>query len=382
MPRPAPGPDRLSWIDQLRTLAIVLVVNLHACVTYSHVGSWYIQEAPEPDLPAKMLFGLWEAHLQSFFMGLLFFVGGYFAQRSVAKRGPGGFARERLLRLGIPTLFYMLVLHPLIVYGINPWGYDFGSRAAAYGHFLASGRVLDATGPMWFAAALLAFSAVLAAWRGLRGPAPAGAGPAPGAAELLLWGLAAVGASFLVRTAAPIGGSFHNMQLCYFSQYILAFGAGVAAGRHGWLAALAASRRARVAGWLALGLGPLAFFGVLVAAGLPQGRGLDKIVGGWNLPALGYATWEQLTGLGLALGSLSFCLRRLNEATPLARWLSARSFGVYLLHPVFLVLITVFLRRWPLDSFLKVSLLTGTGLALSFLASDLARRVPGIRQFL
>jgi glucans biosynthesis protein C len=380
--RPAPGPDRLSWVDQLRTLAIVLVVNLHACVTYSHVGSWYIQEAPEPDLPAKVVLGFWEAHLQSFFMGLLFFVGGYFAQRSLARRGPGGFARERLLRLGVPTLFYMLVLHPLIVYGINPWGNDYGSRAAAYGHFLASGRLLDATGPMWFAAALLAFSAVLAAGRALRGPAPAGAGPAPGAAELGLWGLTAVGASFLVRTAAPIGVSFHNMQLCFFPQYILAFGAGVAAARHGWLAALAAARRARVAGWLALVLGPPALAGVLVAAGMLQGRGLDKVVGGWNLPALGYAAWEQLTGLGLALGFMSFCLRRLNEATPLARWLSARSFGVYLLHPVVLVLLTVFLRRWPLDPFLKVSLLTGTGLALSFLASDLARRVPGIRQFL
>jgi peptidoglycan/LPS O-acetylase OafA/YrhL len=156
----------------------------------------------------------------------------------------------------------------------------------------------------------------------------------------------------------------------------------VAAGRRGWLPALAASRRARVAGWLALVLGPLALAGVLVAGGALQGRGLDQVAGGWNGPALGYASWEQLVGLGLALGSLSFCLRRLNDATPLARWLSARSFGVYLLHPVFLVLGAVVLRRWPLDPFLKVSLLTGTGLTASFLASDLVRRVPGVRDFL
>jgi glucan biosynthesis protein C len=380
--RPALASDRLSWIDQLRTLAIVLVVDLHACVTYSHIGSWYVREGPEPDLPGRLLFGFWEAHLQSFFMGLLFFVGGYFAQLSLAKRGPAGFVRERLLRLGVPTLAYMLVLHPLIVYGINPWGNDYGSRLAAYGHFLASGRFLDATGPMWFAATLLGFSAALAAWRARRGPQAAGAAPAPGAGELCLWGLAAVGASFLVRTAAPIGQSFHNLQLCYFPQYLLAFGAGVAAGRHGWLPALAAARRARVAGWMAVLLGPLALAGVLVASGVLRGRGLDRVVGGWTWPALGYAAWEQLTGLGLALGSLSFCLRRLNRPTPLARWLSARSFGVYLLHPVFLVLGAVALRRWALDPFLMAAILMAIGLTLSFLASDLARRIPGIRQFL
>ena len=35
MPSPA---SRFAWIDNLRTLVIVLVVNMHACVTYSHVG--------------------------------------------------------------------------------------------------------------------------------------------------------------------------------------------------------------------------------------------------------------------------------------------------------------------------------------------------------
>ena len=31
---------RLPWVDHVRTLMIVLVVNLHACVTASHVGDW------------------------------------------------------------------------------------------------------------------------------------------------------------------------------------------------------------------------------------------------------------------------------------------------------------------------------------------------------
>src|SRR5258708_38511031 len=93
---------RVPWVDHLRTLVILLVVNMHACVTYSHVGSWYVLSEQEPSLGAKIPFILWQGHLQSFFMGLLFFVAGYFAHSSLARRGPAAFVRERLFRLGLP----------------------------------------------------------------------------------------------------------------------------------------------------------------------------------------------------------------------------------------------------------------------------------------
>jgi len=89
-PDRASGTSRLAWADQLRTLVIVLVVNLHACVTYSHIGSWYVQETPEPPLGARIAFLFWEAHLQAFFMGILFLLAGYFAHGSMVHRGPAG----------------------------------------------------------------------------------------------------------------------------------------------------------------------------------------------------------------------------------------------------------------------------------------------------
>src|SRR5450432_4230272 len=111
MPRADASPSRLPWVDNLRTLVILLVVNMHACVTYSHVGDWYAMSKVEPSLAEKLPFIVWQGHLQSFFMGLLFFVSGYFVHGSLSRRGPGSFARERLVRLGLPTLFYMLVIH-------------------------------------------------------------------------------------------------------------------------------------------------------------------------------------------------------------------------------------------------------------------------------
>ena len=96
-----PSPARIAWIDNLRTLMIVLVVNMHACVTYSHVGGWYRMEDPEPAMPVKIAFILWQGHLQAFFMGLLFFLAGVFAHRSLERRGAGAFLKERGRRLGL-----------------------------------------------------------------------------------------------------------------------------------------------------------------------------------------------------------------------------------------------------------------------------------------
>src|SRR5262245_831670 len=104
---------------------IVLVVNMHACVTYSHVGDWYVMIKPEPTMLQKVPFIVWQSMLQSFFMGLLFFLAGYFAEGSIGRRGPGGFARERLVRLALPALLYMLLIHPFILLGLNPWQHDF-----------------------------------------------------------------------------------------------------------------------------------------------------------------------------------------------------------------------------------------------------------------
>ena len=373
-------PGRLAWIDQLRTLAIVLVVNMHACVTYSHVGSWYVMEGPEPPLVNKVAFLFWQGHLQSFFMGILFLLAGYFADGSLRRRGPSGFVRERLVRLGLPTLLYMLALHPLIVFVINANGDAYGPLAGVYTRYLLTGRFLGGSGPMWFAAALLIFSATLAGWRSIRperGVRPTRTAPRPEA--IAGWALLLVGATFLVRTSQPVGRSVLNMQLCYFPQYVLAFGAGVAAAQGSWLQTLARSRLARRAGWAALVLGPVALASVLVASGVLKGADTEKLMGGWHLASLGLSAWEQLSGVGLGLGALAFCSGKLDVSTPLSRWLAERSFGVYLFHPPLLVLLAVALRRVDIDPFFKVSILTGAGLAGSFLVADIARRVPGLR---
>ncbi|MBL0122417.1 MAG: acyltransferase [Betaproteobacteria bacterium] len=309
-------------------MLIVLVVNLHACVTYSHVGDWYFMSAQEPTLAAKVPFILWQAHLQSFFMGLLFFISAYFAHGSIARRGVGAFVRERLLRLGLPALLYMLVIHPFILLVLNPWNFNFGPPAAFYVNYLRTGKFLGSTGPLWFVVALLLFSLIFAAWRSMRplsnDPRPA---TAPTGAFLLLFALVLGFGSFAMRLVQPIGTNVLNMQLCFFVQYIAFFLAGWHAARHGWLLPLASSSCARTAGRLALFGGPVLLLAIIIIGS--RAAGPEAFFGGWRWQSFGYAVWEQLAGVGLSLGLLALFSRKCNIESQLLRWLSDRSFGVY-----------------------------------------------------
>jgi fucose 4-O-acetylase-like acetyltransferase len=366
---------------------IGLVVNMHACVTYSHVGSWYRMEQPEPSMAVKLAFFLWQGHLQAFFMGLLFFLAGVFAYRSLQRRGPGAFLLERGRRLGLPSLLYMLLLHPFIVYVLlgNPGLGERPSLPSLYGRYLTSERVLRGNGPMWFALALLLFCTVLAgmrAWKRSPAKEPDRLTGALGNGALLGFALVLVSTTFLARLVQPLGTNVLNFQLGFFAQYVAAFVVGVYAGRPGWLDELAASHRARVAGWAACLAGPLWFVTIVVLGGPPPEEGPNLYAGGWNLRALAYATWEQCVGLGLALGALAWFHRHGNRAGRLATWLSDRAFAVYLLHPVVLVALTPLVRPVAVHPFVAVVVLTLIGLGGSFLAADLAKRLPGLRNIL
>nr|WP_246204206.1 acyltransferase [Streptomyces tailanensis] len=105
---------------------------------------------------------------------MLFLVAGLGARHSIRRRGPAGFARERLLRLGVPLLFASLALNPLPQWlrerAADP-GYDesywrFWPRFLTV-HvdlsdfpFLLDGRYFE-TGHLWFVVLLLTFCLVL-----------------------------------------------------------------------------------------------------------------------------------------------------------------------------------------------------------------------------
>ncbi len=103
----------MFFVDNLRILLTILVISHHISITYGAPGSWYHREGV-PDMLSAIILTLFVAVNQAFFMGFFFMISGYFVPGSYDRKGGGKFLKDRLMRLGIPLVFYMVVIDPLL----------------------------------------------------------------------------------------------------------------------------------------------------------------------------------------------------------------------------------------------------------------------------
>jgi len=378
----AVGSTRLDYVDNLRWAMIALVVGLHTAVTYSHIGSWYYNAPGEPGPLVKMIFLVFEVHLQGFFMGFMFLLAGYFVPAAHDRKGFGRFLLDRWLRLGVPSLVYMLAVHPLTGYFLLHCCDAGVGFPTAYAGFLRSGRWLSASGPMWFAIALLAFSAVYALCRWVvRGGTGLAAPSRPGFAGVAALGLAIGVIAYLVRMVWPIGTSYLNMQFCYFTQYVVLFAVGVQAYRRAWFQTL--SRRLGLGlFWGAVVGSPIASAALLAALSDP-GAVLKVLAGNGTWQSAVFALWESLYCVAMCAGLLVLFRERLNVTGGVFRRFTASSFGVYMFHMPVLVAVTLALETTGWPPLGKFALAWPVALVVTFLLVEFGlRRVPGVRRFL
>jgi hypothetical protein len=366
----------MLFVDNIRLTMIALVVCHHAVITYCDIGLWYYQDPVVPGPGTSLLFQLFISFNQSYFMGTLFALAGYFSAMSLQRKGGPAFLRGRLLRLGVPTLFYALVLNPLTVeLGHGEMIRSLGGFAAYYGRYVTSLEVLSGSGPMWFTLALLFFCLAYVGLRALRGVRP-GAGQArPLTAGLLCWCivLCALG-TFAVRLAYPVGRTVFNMQLAYFVQYIVLFTFGIMAHDNDWLRAMD-GRLGR--GCLAVGLANWAVWGMVLAGFGSFDRRLFS--GGPQWQSLTNSLWFSISGVCLTVGLIALFRARLNRQSALVAALSDSAFAVYLFHPPILVALARLVEPAPLAALPKALLLGALSLPACFAVAWGVRRVPVLR---
>ena len=377
---------RLLYIDNLRWVMIMLVLSMHAAVTYSHLGSWYFMEDTPVSVPETFTFATYQVFLQSFFMGFLFFIAGYFIPRAYDTKGAVKFLKDRAYRLGLPLLLFVFLLQPVSVYciflfdGKAPWN-TFGEL---YGRYINKGWWLGGTGPLWFCEALLIFCIVYTLFRVISrkmGKATSVGKKIPSKATV--WGFIALItiASFLVRFPWPNGTSFYNLQFCYFSQYIFFFSAGILAYRGDWLNKLPANMgrywgRAGLIGGIILWL-----TGILLGGALKGD--LAPYRGGLHWQSLIECFRDQLAGVGISLFLLVWFRRQFQEQGKVARYFSANAFAVYVFHTPVLITLSKMMIGLHLPLLLKFILLTLLSILVTYaLSSLILRRIPLLKNIL
>ena len=152
--------SRVYYIDNLRWMSVSLLILFHASVAYNTWGEAnYIFLGPVKSIASIVTF------ISPWFMPLMFLLAGVSARYSLKKRGYKAFIRERLLRLGIPLFFGLLVLNPALSYIADKShnGYT-GGYFEHYSLFFT--RITDLTGydggftlgHLWFILILLLLS--------------------------------------------------------------------------------------------------------------------------------------------------------------------------------------------------------------------------------
>ncbi len=253
---------RYAFIDMLRGVLIVLVIMLHAAITYGASGDWtYIDAAPKDDV-SIILLTLLVVYIQAFSMSLYFFFSGFFTPASYDKKGPGRFWKDRIMRLAIPMIVYTFLLSKIPNY-LREVAND-GMQMSIW-EYSWKNMVRDADGgPTWFLFALLIFSAAYTIYRVIARKNVVQSStnkkliPCPTNKGIIITTLIMSGLMFLIGQVTSISEAYrafgwYSLILAFFPFYIIFFSAGILAYRNNWVELLP-KKMLKLWSWVSLGL--------------------------------------------------------------------------------------------------------------------------------
>jgi hypothetical protein len=362
--------SRDTGLDALRATTTLLVLFHHAALTYGAIGGWYYREVPtDGRLETKILI-LFCTVNQAWFMGLFFLLAGYFTPGAFERKGGWAYARDRLLRLGMPLLVYLLVISPLTIALAQIAN---GRRFLGTFEWLwVHGRF--ESGPLWFAQALLIFSGAYLASRAIAARR-AGARTFPSNTSMLLAALTTGVGAFALRLLWPVGVQVSGLQLGYFSSYVVLFTAGCAAARGHWLSSVPDRQRRLwlTVAWITLPVLPAVD---LLAPAIPALRG--DFGGGWNIQSVIYAFWEPLVAWGFILALVRTFQQGVRTTGPVWTALSRRAYAIYIIHPPVLVAVALAWRDVPASHLVKFAVSGSVTCLLCFWMSGVLLRARPI----
>ena len=358
------GAKRLSYLDNLRVVMVAGVIAGHAIAGYAGMN-WTYADVAEGEMGelTQAMFGLLILPFAVFVMALFFLVAGLLTPGSLDRKGPGRFARDRLVRLGIPLAAFMLVLWPLMTYGL----YRAAGLPWSLWDVYEDDPILD-NGPLWFVEALLIYSLVYAAWVGWRAhrgrvPSPITTGPLR-ARHLLALGAGIAIATFIVRRWFPFDSlQFTNAHVWQWPECIGLFGLGIVSARRGWLRPVP-DRIRRGCGWVAL-IGTFALIVAFVST-LDPDRSVEVFGGGWRWQALVLAIIGGAISVAASVWVLAFAQRHLDRAGRTARAMGRAAYAAFMFQGLPLIAAALLLRSIDVPLEVKALLVAAGGIAGSF----------------
>jgi len=376
----ARGAGRLVFLDNIRVFLAVDVFIFHVTLQYafreaSHDPLFVYGELLSSEallIVAALYAGLHHAYC----MPLYFFLAGALTPASARKRSRGAYLQDRLLRLGIPALAYLLIIFPAMMYSKVVYydGFE-GSFWAYYPVHLTDPQRFGVS-VMWFPPLLLIFSVVYA-WSSMTGLAAATSGPRLTNRVLLAFGAAVALVTMVVRVWSPLSSvriPFFHIEAASLPMYIAMFALGVSVGRFGAWPGFFADFGRR---WLVVATGMILLLPVLMVTGGGATGGVKQFMGGLHWQSAVYVVWETTVAISLMVAIPYLFERHLDRMSRVTRLLRTHTFAFYVLHPMILLALGHAFSSVPVPVLAKAGLVILLGMPLTLALSHfVVRRLP------
>lgn len=337
---------RLYYLDNLKVFLTALVIMHHAGQAYGNGGGWPYT----PSNPAEFMPWIWHffSTNAAFFMGLYFFISGYFVPRSYDKQGTKLFVQKKLLRLGIPLLFIGSIIS------------------------IMTGKLEIAH--MWFVESLLVFCLIYALIRLMVSPIDKVCNSKPTIIGLLIVALVMGIGSYFIRQVSPqdhwiwpFGIIPLPMEPAHYLQYVMMFVLGILAYRFQWL-----DKMSNGVGFTAL------LIGIALAIGnyLRDGGPWDAFVWQW------FGIYESLMCVFISFGLIWFFRQFVSTTSRFWQWCAAQSYGAYIFHLLLMIALQNAVDGIWMGAFGKFLFIGVVTTILAFLLTWVVRTIPGVKQVL
>jgi len=353
-----------------------LVFLDHLAITYgSPSGSWYYYEG-QVGGPQAVIYLVFQGICQAFFIGLLFLISGYFTPLSYDRKGPKQFLKDRLIRLGIPLVVFIIIIEPIVDYAVvlanGVYHGSFLSYLSTYGFF--------GFGTLWFVELLLFCALAYVGWKKLSSK-PAKTHAIPSTKAILAFALLLGAITFAVRIPFPISywSPLFNFNYAYFPQYIGLFVVGLIAVKGKWFTNMP---KDAAHFWRRIGSAALLLMLIAFVISASSAGGINLIFGGFTWQSAAYAFGEQLFCVAVCISLTIWFRERVNFQNRFTKALSDSSFAAYIIQVPVLVFLALSLQSIQLPLLLKFAIVSPIGVSLCFGFAYLIKKIPKVNKVL
>ena len=350
--------NRILYVDVIKVFLTCLVVAHHAGQAYGPTGGvWVFSDSSKADWLGNFFF-----INASYMMGLYFFISGYFMVFSLKRKTTTQFIQDRLVRLGIPFLFFTL----FIFLPFNFIGDQSGKNILEVFVETYFNKPPIATGHLWFVASLLVYSIIYILAFKQNNDSPKNIPFKQYYIFIYIIGLTIISA--LVRLYYPIDTWktwIIPVEVAHIPQYFSLFIIGTMFNHYQWLESFKIKTG-------------MYFFIIAILSYFTNDYLPENIKDFW----LTESFIESFLCVGISMSMLTVFRHYANKNNKVIQLLSDNAFGIYLFHVLVVIGLQAALLDININVNIKFALVTVGGIMISLLISHWLRKIKQIRSII